>query len=187
MPGRALIIRPGLVVGPHDYTNRFTYWLDRIARGGRVLAPHHPDTPVRFIDARDLADWTIQMAQTQKTGVYNASGKRGRTFGKYLETCRTITQSDAELIWVDENFLLEQEVKPWVDVPLWLPKRLQGLFCVNDEKAVDEGLKYRSVDTTLSGTLNWLNNQTTEFKIEVGMDEVWELRILRAWENPANR
>ena len=91
------------------------------------------------------------------------------------------------MIWVDERFLLEQEVKPWVDVPLWLPKRLQGLFCVSDEKAVGKGLKYRSFDTTLSGALNWLNNQTTEFKIEVGMDEAWELRVLQAWENLENR
>ena len=97
LPGRVLTIRLGLVVGPYDYSNRFPYWLQRVAKGGECLAPGHPNTPVSVIDARDLAEWTLLMTEKRQTGVYNATGKHyGLTFGTLLHSCKAVTESDAE-------------------------------------------------------------------------------------------
>jgi len=101
--GRAFIPRPGLIVGPYDPTDRFTYWVRRIADGGRVLAPGSPDAETELIDARDLATWMLDMVERRATGIYNAVGpNRVLTMGEMIETCRTAAGSDAELVWVDE-------------------------------------------------------------------------------------
>ena len=182
LPERTLIIRPGLIVGPHDYSNRFTYWLQRVAKGGQCLAPNHPDTPISVIDARDLAQWTIFMAEKRQTGIYNATGKQyGLTFGRYLEACKKVTGSDAQFVWVDADFLLKQDVQPWLELPLWLPKQFQGMLLIDDQKAVKEGLTYRSIDETVTDTLSWLVQEPPHFKIDAGMDEEKELSVLRAW------
>jgi 2'-hydroxyisoflavone reductase len=112
-PGRALVVRPGLIVGPDDPTNRFTYWPRRITRGGDVLAPNSPQQPARFIDVRDLAAWTIAMIERGATGIYNARGPGGDlTFGELLATCKEQTGSDARPVYVDKDFLLAQGVRP---------------------------------------------------------------------------
>ena len=183
LPGRVLIIRPGLVVGPYDYSNRFPYWLQRVAKGGECLAPGRPDAPVSVVDARDLAEWTLLMAEKRRTGVYNATGRRyGLTFGTFLDSCRAVTESDAEFTWVDADFLLEHGVQPWLELPLWLPKEFQGLMLIDDQKAVAEGLTYRPISTTCADTFGWLKNQTPDFKIAAGMNEEKERSVLEAWK-----
>jgi hypothetical protein len=117
-PAGALIIRPGLIVGPHDPTDRFTYWPVRIAEGGEVLAPGDPDRPVQVIDVRDLAAWNLDLAERGVTGVFNATGPAMTlTMGAMLERCREATGSDATFTWVSEEFLLERKVAPWSELP----------------------------------------------------------------------
>ena len=112
LPGRTLVIRPGLIVGPHDYSDRFTYWVRRVAQGGELLAPVHPGWHTQIIDVRDLAEWTLRMVERQQAGVYNATGPDyDLTFGQLLDTCRTVSGSDARFTWVSEEFLAENEVE----------------------------------------------------------------------------
>ena len=140
MPGRVLSVRPGLIVGPYDPTDRFTYWLVRVARGGQVLAPPTPQAPVQFIDARDLATWVIRMAEQKKTGVYNATGPAERlTFESFLDACNRTAGNAATFIWASPEFLAEQQVAPWRDLPLWVPEETQGLLQVDMTKATARG------------------------------------------------
>lgn len=121
LPGRVLVVRPGLIVGPHDPTERFTYWVRRLAAGGRVLVPDAPDQPVQLIDARDLAGWILRMVEAGSTGVYNATGPATPlTFGPMLERIAVATRGRAELAWIDEDRLAEAGVEPWDELPLWL-------------------------------------------------------------------
>ena len=122
MPGRVLHIRPGLIVGPHDQSDRFTYWVQRVARGGEVLAPGDPDAPVQIIDVRDLAEWTIRMVEQGKTGIFNATGPaEPLTMRRCLRQPRQASDSDASFIWLDDDFLVQQGAGPWIEIPLWLP------------------------------------------------------------------
>ena len=119
-----MIIRPGLIVGPRDETDRFTYWPVRVDRGGEVLAPGDPGDPVQFIDARDLAEWTIRMVENRETGIYNATGPAKKLgIGEMLETTKSALDSKATFTWVDADFLQEQKVEPWSDMPVWIPPR----------------------------------------------------------------
>ncbi len=120
---RALIVRPGLIVGPHDPTDRFTYWPVRLARGGRVAAPGRPQRTVQFIDVRDLAAWMIAALEAVPSGTFNATGPaRPVSMQVLLEACREVARSDAEPVWLDETFLAAQGVVPWKDMPLWVPE-----------------------------------------------------------------
>lgn len=162
VPGRALVIRPGLIVGPEDTTIRFVYWPRRVARGGEVLAPGNPDGAVQIIDARDLADWTVRMVEAGAAGVYNAVGPEYRlTFGRLLEECKRVSGSDAEFTWVGEKFLLDAKVEPWSELPLWMPEddgednRFRHFQSVNCAKAIAAGLTFRPLAETVSDTLAW--------------------------------
>src|SRR5467141_3858445 len=113
-PGKALIIRPGLIVGPRDETDRFTYWPVRIDRGGEVLAPGKPDDSVQYIDARDLAEWTIRMVENRETGTYNATGPaKALGIGGMLDGIKSALNSNAKLIWAPADFLTRQKVETW--------------------------------------------------------------------------
>lgn len=162
LPGRALNIRPGLIVGPHDTTVRFVYWPRRVARGGEVLAPGRPEAKVQFIDARDLAEWTLRMTEAGAAGVYNATGPATPlTFGELLEECRRVSRSDARFTWVDEKFLLGAGVEPWSELPLWLPEegggdyRFRYFQSVGIAKALAAGLTFRPLAETIRDTLEW--------------------------------
>jgi 2'-hydroxyisoflavone reductase len=159
LPGRVLVVRPGLIVGPHDPTNRFTYWTSRVARGGEVLAPGPPEKPIQFIDARDLAEWMLRMVEEGTAGVFNASGPDYRlTMGRFLEECRAVSGSDAQLTWVDEQFLTERGVKSWSELPLWIPEpsATHGHFLdANIERALRAGLTFRPLADTIRDTLAW--------------------------------
>lgn len=156
MPGRALHVRAGLIVGPYDLTGRFEYWVRRLAVGGDVLAPGEPDRPVQLIHAGDLADWIVAMAERRQTGVYNATGPdRPITMREVLEAC--VVSVDTRLVWVAESFLTEHEVAPFSEMPLWLPAEARGLLSLDVGRAIGAGLRYRPLAETVADTRRWLD------------------------------
>jgi 2'-hydroxyisoflavone reductase len=163
LPGRALIVRPGLVVGPHDNTDRFTYWPARFRRGGTVLAPGRPGRPVQFIDVRDLAEWMVRLAAAGTTGTFQAVGPAAPlAFGDLLDACARVAARRgapaATLRWVDDAFLEANEVGPWMELPLWLPEKpdeFGGFMQANCAKAIAAGLTFRPLEATIDATLDW--------------------------------
>ncbi len=179
MPGRVLVVRPGLIVGPHDPSDRFTYWPVRIARGGQVLVPDRPEMPVQIIDARDLAAWIIRMAETGQTGTYHATGPAyALTFRAVLTACRAVTGSDAAFIWADEDFLNRHEVAPWMDLPLWLPAELDGMSQVSVDRAIAAGLAFRPLADTIRDTLAWANSRPPDHQWRAGLTPEREAELL---------
>jgi 2'-hydroxyisoflavone reductase len=186
MPGRVLTIRPGLIVGPYDYTDRFTYWVVRVARGGEVLAPGRPDRFVQFIDARDLAEWTVRMIERGAAGVFNANGPTNSvTMQSVLEECKSVSDSDASFTWVSEEFLLKEEVAAWSAMPLWLPEEavphLKGFMFINCDKAVQAGLHHRPAAETIRDTLVWRQTTPANEALQAGIDAEKEQTLLRKW------
>jgi 2'-hydroxyisoflavone reductase len=185
-PGRATIIRPGLIVGPGDLSDRFTYWPARIAKGGEVLAPGNPSDPVQIIDARDLAEFTIRACETETTGVYNCTGPQSRlTISELLGGVRAVMSSDASLTWVDADFLKEQGARPWVDLPVWVPPTGPSAgFAIRDiRRALAKGLTFRPLAVTAKDTLNFYNSEPEDrkSKLRAGLAPEAERRILAAW------
>ena len=186
-PGKSLIIRPGLIVGPRDETDRFSYWPVRIDRGGEVLAPGHPGDPVQFIDARDLAEWTIRMAEQGATGVYNATGPNPPlTIGGMLEGIKTALGSDATLTWAPADFLEKEKVAPWSDMPVWVPPAGEdgGMGAVSIKRALEKGLTFRPLAETARETLAWFKSQPKERqeKLKAGITPEREAEVLAAWK-----
>lgn len=154
--GRCLVNRPGLLVGPWDPTDRFTWWVRRIAAGGDVLAPGDPGGPVQFIDARDAAAWMLLQAERSQVGTFNLSGPgRALAWGDLLQTAVATLNPQARLHWVDEAFVLAQGVAPWSDLPVWLPRDSAGLHRVGIEPALACGLHCRPLAQTLRDTAAW--------------------------------
>lgn len=153
---RALVIRPGLIVGPHDQTDRFAYWPRRIATGGRVLAPGGPEHPCQFIDVRDLGEWIVRGAEEGLSGTFNATGKAS-TLGELLSRCQAVIgASKCELVWVPDDRLIRAGVTRWMGVPLWVTE--PGWEAANRasiDKALAAGLAFRSLDETIADTLAW--------------------------------
>ena len=186
MPGRVLIVRPGLIVGPYDYTDRFTYWVVRVERGGEVLAPGRAERPVQFIDARDLAEWTVSMTEQGAHGVYNANRLPNTlTMLDVFNECKSITHSDAVFTWTSEAFLHEEKAAAWSEMPLWLPEeeapQLQGFMFVNCDKAIAAGLRIRPLSDTIGDTLNWAKLELRGAALKAGMDSEREQTLLRKW------
>jgi 2'-hydroxyisoflavone reductase len=156
---RALIARAGLILGPREDVGRLPWWLARIARGGRVLAPGPRDLPLQLIDARDLAAWMLDMAAAGRGGTFNAVGRRGdATMEDVLEACVAATGSDAELVWTDPEPILAAGVEPWTDLPIWIPPGHEwaGMHDAPVEKAHAAGLRTRPVQETVSDTWAWM-------------------------------
>jgi len=186
LPNRTLIIRPGLIVGPNDYTDRFTYWIVRVARGGEVLTPGSPEKFVQFIDVRDLSEWILKMVERKATGIYNTSGKPKKvTMQRLLDTCKTVNKSDASFTWASEEFLLKENVAAWSEMPLWLPEEaaphLRGFMFINSDKAVNEGLHYRSLNDTIRDTWDWYQSNRTNDQLKAGIELEREQAVLRKW------
>ncbi len=182
-PGKALIIRPGLIVGPRDETDRFTYWPVRIDRGGEVLAPGDPKDPVQFIDARDLAEWTIRMAENHETGIYNATGPaKPLGVGEMLDGIKEAEKSNATFTWVNEEFLTQQKVEAWSDMPVWTGKE-SGLARTKIDKALAKGLTFRPLAETARDTLAWFKSlpQDRQSKLKAGLTPEREAEVLAAW------
>ena len=172
LPGRALLVRPGLIVGPDDPTDRFTYWPQRARRGGEILAPTPPERPVQFIDVRDLAEWIVRMAETRATGPFNATGRPGAvTFEALLAACNA-----EQVTWVDEAFLVEQEVGEWMELPLWIPpadRAWRDFQLVNVSRALEAGLAYRPLRDTVRDVPEWTG--------KAGLSPERESELLAAW------
>jgi 2'-hydroxyisoflavone reductase len=183
LPGRTLNIRPGLIVGPFDPSDRFTYWPRRVAQGGDVLAPAGPDFPVEIIDARDLAEWNLDMVEQGKTGVYNATGPDYTlTLGKVLETCKEVSGSDARFVWMDEKFLLDHEVGPWMELPLWVSgDDVDGFSKIDCRRAIAAGLRFRPLEETVRDTLEWDRTRPADVEYRAGMKPEREQELLNAW------
>ncbi len=185
-PQNSLIIRPGVMVGPYDTTDRFTYWVERLSHSGVALAPGNPDSPLQFIDGRDLAEWMLRLLDRQVTGTYNAIGfNENLTMGKMLNACTTVTKSDANLLWVPDEFLLEQNVAPWKDLPLWLPENEpHGLGHIDNSSAVKMGLTFRPIESTARDTWNWiLNGRDAAAPFKAGISREREAEILEAYRH----
>lgn len=183
MPGRVLNIRPGLIVGPHDPSDRFSYWPVRVARGGEVLAPGRPERGVQFIDGRDLADWIIRMVEERLTGIYNATGPAAPVpMGHLLDVCREVAGSDASFTWIPDQWLEEHKAGPWMEVPLWVPEGgADGLFSSNIGKAVAAGLTFRPLADTVRDTLVWEETRPAGLERRAGLKAEKETDLLRAW------
>jgi 2'-hydroxyisoflavone reductase len=184
MPGRALNIRPGLIVGPNDPSDRFTYWPVRVAQGGEVLAPGKPETPVQIIDVRDLAEWNIRMVEQNRTGVYNATGPDTvLSMQAVLETCRDVSGSDARFTWLSEEFIAEYGLAPWSELPIWVPESEGvGFSAINIQKAVGHGLTFRPLAETVRDTLAWHSTRPTDREMRAGMKPEREQEALAAWK-----
>jgi 2'-hydroxyisoflavone reductase len=182
-PGKTLIIRPGLIVGPRDETDRFTYWPVRIDRGGDVLAPGSPNDPVQFIDARDLAEWTIRMVENRETGIYNATGPaKALGVGEMLDGVKAALKSNATFTWVSEDFLTGQKVEPWSDMPVWTGKE-SGLARAKIDRALSKGLTFRPLGETARDTLAWFKSQPQDrqSKLRAGLTPEREAEVLAQW------
>jgi nucleoside-diphosphate-sugar epimerase len=184
LPGRTLIIRPGLIVGPHDQSDRFTYWPTRVGRGGEVLAPDEPTRLTQFIDVRDLASWTLSMAESRQTGIYNATGPNyPLTLGELLATCREVTQSDATFTWVSDKFLLDQNVVSFTELPLWLPREVAALDAVSISRALSAGLSFRPLAGTVADTWAWDKTRSPDLPRRNGLSPWRERELLQMWHS----
>lgn len=184
MPGRVWNIRPGLIVGPGDKTDRFTYWPVRIARGGEVLAPGDGNDPVQYIDARDLGEWIALGIERGLNGVYNATGPAKKlTMKTMLEEIKKGTGGDAKFTWVSTEFLTKKGIAPWSDLPVWVPGD-RGFTQISNAKAVGAGLTFRPVAVTAKDTLAWYKSlpQDRRGKLLAGISDDKEKELLAAWK-----
>lgn len=176
---RSLIVRSGLIVGPHDPTDRFTYWPLRIARGGEVLVPDRPDAMTQFIDARDLADLIIKLADQNNSGVFNATG-HPITLNTVFETCKRVSKSDAVFKWAPVEFLEKNRVEPWSDMPAWIPEKDEnlGVAQVDISKALNAGLNFTPLAQTIKDIYDWEFERPQEYELKAGLKPEREKELL---------
>jgi 2'-hydroxyisoflavone reductase len=181
--GRNAVIRPGIVAGPYDDTDRFTYWPVRVAAGGEVLAPGAPDRPVQLIDARDLGAWTVAMTDARTPGVYNATGPDYRlTMGSLLDGCNAVTRGDARFEWVPDEVLVEAGLTS-SELPLWIRASMAAWFMADCTRATAAGLTYRTLGETIHDTLEWVRSSGR--RVEGGLPRGREVELLQAWRRSA--
>ncbi len=175
--GRALAVRAGLVVGPHDPTGRFTYWPHRVARGGEVLAPGPAERPVQLVDVRDLAGWIVHACEQRLTGPFNATSEP-YALGEIVAACLRVTGAEARVTWVDEGFLLERGVGQWIELPLWIAAQpgAERFHEADTTKAHAAGLEHRPLEETVRGAL-----EQAEPVEGVGLAPERERALLAAW------
>ena len=185
---QVLIVRPGLIVGPFDPTDRFTYWPARISRGGDLLVPDSPDWETQIIDVRDLAKWTIWMVEKRANGIFNATGPdQTLTFGEILDATQMVSGASVKFHWVDTQFLLDHSVEPWSDLPLWLPgSEYAGMDRINIQKAINHGLEFRPLKATISDTLDWEKNRPPDHDWKAGLKSDREAELLSKWQSLQN-
>jgi 2'-hydroxyisoflavone reductase len=186
MPDRTILIRPGLIVGPRDKTDRFTYWPVRIKRGGTVLAPSDGSDYIQYIDVRDLADWMVHCLQQHLTGAYNAITSAGDiTIKKLLETCVSELNPQTKLEWVNADFLEKHDVRPWQEMTVWIPTRgdYAAAGSMSAKKAYANGLKERSMTDVINDCYNWFVSLPDErqAKLRAGINSAKEETVLAAW------
>jgi 2'-hydroxyisoflavone reductase len=174
---RALIVRPGLIVGPHDPTGRFTYWPHRVARGGEFIVPAAADGQVQFVDARDLGAWLVDLCRRRESGAFNATDP-GTSWAELVESCLRVTGADSRPVWVDGEWLAEQGVGQWMELPLWLHgPDSAGMFRADVSRALAAGLTFRPLDDIVRGTL-----EHAEPTDDAGLKPERERELLEAWQ-----
>lgn len=181
------VVRPGLIVGPGDNSDRFTYWPPRIEKGGDILAPGNPNDPVQYIDARDLAQWIVRLAENKVYGTFNATGPKTPTnIAEMLYGIRAVTNKEAKFVWVDADFLRQHQVRGWSDMPVWVnPVGGSAAFArVNVSKAFANGLTTRPLADTAKDTLDWYHKQPpkTQEQLRAGIAPEKEQAVLAAWK-----
>jgi 2'-hydroxyisoflavone reductase len=182
---RGLVVRPGLIVGPGDRSDRFTYWPVRIDRGGEVLAPGDGSDPTQIIDVRDLGRFIIHLVEEEASGTFVATGPGSElTMAGMLYGIRAVTISEAQLTWVDTDFLREHEVRPWMDMPVWMEPttEMAGFSTYDISKAISAGLTFRPLADTARDTLEWWNARPEEERsLRFGIAPEKEAAVLEAW------
>jgi 2'-hydroxyisoflavone reductase len=182
----ATIVRPGLIVGPGDRSDRFTYWPVRIHRGGAIVAPGTPQDPVQNIDVRDLCEWLVHLAEGNVTGVFNAIGPASRlSMAEMLYGIRAVTSTPSSFIWVETPLLRELGIRPWSDLPAWMPPEgaTAGFARMSNARAVAAGLNFRPLATTARDTLDWYLTERMDVSPELraGLTPEREAFVLSAW------
>ena len=178
-PEQSTILRCGLIIGPHDPTDRFTYWPVRIQQGGEVMVPSPPHMQVQFIDATDLAHFILLLAKNRITGIYNTTGPMQKlTMEGFLNACINVTGSKASLTWVNEDFITNHDVD---HIPVWTPSDWRGIFEVNCSKAIQTGLSFRPLEMTIKDTLDWHATRPTGYELKVGLKPERERKLLEEW------
>jgi len=191
MPGKATTIRPGLIVGPGDPTDRFTYWPVRIARGGEVLCPGDGADPIQVIDVRDVAEFTVRCIEQRLMGVFNATGPgRELPMKEVVDVCAAAAPAEPvagpiTLTWVPTEFLTESQVAPWGDMPAWVPRGPDnGFSSINCAKAIAAGLTFRPLTETVRDTLTYWDTlpEARRAKLRAGLSPEREAEVLAAWK-----
>jgi 2'-hydroxyisoflavone reductase len=190
-PGKATIVRPGLIAGPGDESDRFTYWPVRLSRGGEVLAPGDGSDPIQVIDVRDLAEWTIRLAESRTRGVFNATGPaKPITMREMLATIANSLQVNPTITWVSSRFLEAQNIEAWSDMPVWVPAAgdSAGFGKRSIQRALKAGLTFRPLATTSVDTLAWFRQQpdARQIKLKAGLTPDRENAALLAWKSSSH-
>jgi nucleoside-diphosphate-sugar epimerase len=183
---RAIIVRPGLIVGPGDNTDRFTYWPARIDRGGEVLAPSDGSEYAQIIDARDLGQFIVHLVETQTVGTFNAVGPESRmTMAEMLYGIRAVTTGPVEFTWVDWSFLEEQGLRPWADLPVWVPAapEMVGFSQFSNARGLAAGLTFRPLADTARDTIAWHKSRPAQERenMRAGLSPNRERELLEMW------
>jgi 2'-hydroxyisoflavone reductase len=182
MPGHVTNLRPHLIVGPGDTTDRYTYWPARVDRGGEVLCPGDGSDPIQYIDARDLADLCVKVVEDGHAGTFNVVGpKNALTIRELVDGCKCASGSDATFAWCDETFLGEQAVSAWSDMPVWTSRAGLAMATVKNERAISIGLKLRTPAETIRDTLEWHRTRGADYKLKAGIAPEREAKVLAAW------
>jgi 2'-hydroxyisoflavone reductase len=175
-PDRHTSVRAGLMAGPHDPTGRFTYWPHRLARGGDVVAPAPPERAVQFIDVRDLGAWTVDLCEDRRSGTFNATHP-GVPWGELIDSCARVVDGAARIVWLPDDFLAEQGVGEWMELPLWIrDSQWRGLHEADVSRALGAGLRFRPLDDTVRGAF-----EHAELATGAGPAAEREADLLQAW------
>lgn len=188
-PGRSLIVRSGLLAGPHDPTGRLPYWIDRVSEGGELLATAPPERRIQLIHARDMSDWIVRMAEARHGGAFNVTGPASPyTMAGLLEAIGAVTGAPFRPTWVSEEFLVAEGVTPWTELPLWVPEEWGGVMDVRVERAVEAGLALRALEDTVRDTFDWMRSGsgtigalTSGMKLGATLSRDREASLLTTW------
>ncbi len=178
---RALVVRPGLIVGPHDPTDRFTYWVERGADGGAILAPGTPSDCVQFVDVRDLARFMVRLLEDERTGTYDVtSAPATTTIGDVIAASTADAREPASVVWAHGTWLESRGLEGWMDLPLWLAPKLglPGLMNARIDRAVADGLTLRPLAETIAATRTWLETLPRDRERHAGISRERERELL---------